>query len=59
MDDYDFSGEMINESLDSTELGRPLYESLGFNASAECMVLTRKKEEWYPWQMNYVGLSEK
>ena len=33
-------------SLDSTELGRPLYESLGFNASAECMVLTRKKEEW-------------
>ena len=33
-------------SLDSTELGSPLYESLGFNASAECMVLTRKKEEW-------------
>ena len=33
-------------SLDSTELARPLYESLGFNASAECMVLTRKKEEW-------------
>ena len=33
-------------SLDATELGRPLYESLGFNSSAECMVLTRKKEEW-------------
>ena len=28
-------------SLDATTMGRPLYESLGFKASAEGMVLTR------------------
>jgi ribosomal protein S18 acetylase RimI-like enzyme len=28
-------------SLDSTASGRPLYESMGFTDSAECMVLTR------------------
>ena len=28
-------------SLDATVMGRPLYESLGFKNSAECMVLTR------------------
>ena len=26
-------------SLDSTEMGRPLYEALGFTASNECMVM--------------------
>ena len=26
-------------SLDATDSGRPLYESLGFKASDECMVL--------------------
>ena len=26
-------------SLDATDLGRPLYESLGFCASDECMVM--------------------
>ncbi|WP_199712434.1 GNAT family N-acetyltransferase [Butyrivibrio sp. CB08] len=30
-------------SLDATTLGRPLYESLGFTASTECMVLERPK----------------
>jgi GNAT superfamily N-acetyltransferase len=29
-------------SLDATKMGRPLYESLGFVNSTECMVLTRK-----------------
>ena len=29
-------------SLDATTMGRPLYESLGFTNSTECMVLTRK-----------------
>lgn len=29
-------------SLDATTMGRPLYESLGFTSSTECMVLTRK-----------------
>ena len=28
-------------SLDATVMGRPLYESLGFVSSTECMVLTR------------------
>ena len=28
-------------SLDTTVLGKPLYESLGFSDSTECMVLTR------------------
>ena len=28
-------------SLDATKMGRPLYESLGFKASEECMVLER------------------
>ena len=28
-------------SLDATVMGRPLYESLGFKNSTECMVLTR------------------
>lgn len=31
-------------SLDSTESGRPLYKSLGFTDSAECMVLTKVRE---------------
>ena len=29
-------------SLDATASGRPLYQSLGFKDSTECMVLTRK-----------------
>ena len=29
-------------NLDATTMGRPLYESLGFTDSSECMVLTRK-----------------
>lgn len=28
-------------SLDATEMGRPLYEKLGFTGSTECMVLVR------------------
>lgn len=28
-------------SLDATTMGRPLYESLGFTSSTECMVLTK------------------
>ncbi|SDB53429.1 GNAT family N-acetyltransferase [Butyrivibrio sp. INlla16] len=28
-------------SLDATELGRPLYEKIGFTDSTECMVLTK------------------
>ena len=28
-------------SLDATTMGRPLYESLGFKTSSECMVLTK------------------
>ena len=27
-------------SLDATAMGRPLYESMGFTDSTECMVLT-------------------
>ena len=30
-------------SLDATTMGRPLYESLGFTNSTECMVLARQK----------------
>lgn len=29
-------------SLDAISLGRPLYEKLGFTASTECMVLTKR-----------------
>ena len=29
-------------SLDATTMGRPLYESLGFASSTECMVLTKE-----------------
>lgn len=29
-------------SLDATTMGRPLYESLGFTSSTECMVLTKQ-----------------
>ncbi len=29
-------------SLDATTMGRPLYESLGFTDSTECMVFTKK-----------------
>ena len=29
-------------SLDTTEKGRPLYESLGFNSSDSCMVMNLK-----------------
>ena len=32
-------------SLDATAEGRPLYESMGFTDSAECMVLTRDLKE--------------
>ena len=46
-DDYDFSEEMINESRDYFLNGEHLtILALDGNASAECMVLTRKKEEW-------------
>ena len=40
-DEYRFSDELIKER---TESGRPLYESLGFTDSEECMVLTRKQQ---------------
>ena len=32
-------------SLDATAMGRPLYESMGFTDSTECMVLTNLQEE--------------
>ena len=34
--------EVTEISLDTTTLGKPLYESLGFTDSTECMVLTSK-----------------
>ena len=32
-------------SLDATQSGRPFYESLGFTASDECMILTRSSNQ--------------
>jgi hypothetical protein len=40
-DDYSFN-ELQVVKLAATALGRPLYESIGFTDSTECMVLTKK-----------------
>ena len=36
-------------SLDATASGRPLYESMGFTGSTECMVLTNRFLKGYRW----------